>query len=455
MVHKSAKHEINMCEGPIFTKLLKFSLPIVFASVLQLLFNTADMIVVGKFGSGGSLAAVGATNSITNLFVNVFLGVSLGAGAQTARCYGSDDSDGAHKTVHTSVALGLISGLFISVLGIILAPYLLRMMDCPSDVIGKSTLYMRIYFCGMPFSMLYNFESAILRAVGDSKRPLYYIATAGVVNVGLNLIFVIFLKMDVAGVATATVISQIISVALTTRALLLDDGMIKLELKKIKIHIIELKHICLIGVPAGLQSCLFSISNVTIQTSINSFGSAVMAGSAASQSVEGYVYALMHSVAQASLNFAAQNFGAKKYKRIHKVLLESILSATILGFVAGNIVNLYSENLLSLFTDVPAEILAGAERVSIVCTLYWLCGILDVVNFVLRGIGCSLPPMLISIVGVVGIRIVWVHTYFVSHRSIYSLLISYPVSWIVVIIVELIVYVLYTTKKFNYSIASK
>lgn len=440
MKKTNSKYEIDMCNGPLFKKILIFSLPLMLTGILQLLFNAADIIVVGRYAGSVSLAAVGSTSSLINLIVNVFVGLSIGTSVVVSQNYGAERTKDVSETVHTSIAISIISGVVVGIFGAIMAKPLLSLMGTPDDVLNLATLYMRIYFAGMPATMVYNFGSAILRAVGDTRRPLYFLSIAGVVNVVLNLIFVIVFNMGVAGVALATVIAQCISVALVIGCLLKADGSIKLIPKNIKLHKDKLIQIIKIGLPAGVQGSIFAISNVLIQSAVNSFGSTVMAGNAAAANIEGFVYISMNAVYQTSLTFTGQNMGAKKYRRVNRVFLICAAFVAVVGGALGGLAYLGSNTLLSIYSVDPKVIEMGMLRMSIICTTYSLCGLMDVLVGSLRGMGKSILPMLVTILGVCGIRILWIFTVFAQHRTLTTLYISYPISWIVTAVIHLICY---------------
>lgn len=435
-VLKKNKYEIDMCSGALLPKIVLFTLPLMLSGILQLLFNAADIVVVGRFAGNEELAAVGSCGSLINLIVNVFIGLSVGANVMVARFYGAGQKKELEEMIHTSIATALVSGVILIFLGIIVARPALTLMATPEDVIEHSVFYMRIYFVGMPVMMLYNFGSAILRAVGDTKRPLYYLLLAGVINVVLNLIFVIYFHMGVAGVAWATVISQVVSALLVLRCLIQYDGELKLNLRKLRIVPDKFLKMVRIGLPAGVQGAFFSISNMLIQSSVNSFGSTVMAGNTAAGNIEGFVYTAMNALHQTAISFSGQNFGAKKYKRIAKVVLICELCVLIIGLVMGNLVYIFGEIFLQLYSVDPEVIRYGMLRMSIICTTYCLCGMMDVMVGALRGIGRSVMPMLVTLTGVCVFRVVWIFTVFAEYRSLEVLYISYPISWAVTILVH-------------------
>lgn len=444
------KNELDMCSGPITSKLVMYAIPLILSGFLQLLFNAADMAVVGQFGTNGerSLAAVGATSSLVNLLVNIFIGLSVGANAIVARRYGAGDNSGVRRSVHTSIFLGLSSGVIVMIIGLVLAKILLGVMSTPDDVIDLSTLYLRIYFIGAPFSMFYNFGSAILRAVGDTKRPLYFLTISGVVNVILNLIFVIVFKLDVAGVAMATVVSQIVSAVLVFITLKNHAGPIRLFPSEIKIHPVEFKQIIKIGIPAGIQSSMFSLSNMIVQSSINFFGTQTIAACAASSSIEGFVYIGMNCFYQTVLSFVSQNYGRANFDRIKNIVIRAVILVICTGILSGTLVLYFNEFLMGLYLPHnvanKAELIQiGYDRSSIVITLYFLCGIMEVLVGALRGMGQSFIPMIASVVGVCGGRILWILTVFEHFKTtsgvtvfglhftpLQVLMFAWPVAWI-------------------------
>lgn len=434
----SKKYEIDMCNGPLLGKILIFYIPLMLSGILQLLFNAADIAVVGRFAGNESLAAVGSTSSLTNLIVNLFIGLSVGANVLVARYYGAGQQKELKEMIQTAVGTALISGILLIFVGFFVSKPALSLMGTPDNVIRHSVLYMRIYFAGMPFMMTYNFGSAVLRAVGDTKRPLYYLLLAGVVNVILNLIFVIAFSMGVAGVATATVISQAISAALVIRCLLKTDGVYKLVLKDMKIVPDKLLRMFQIGLPAGVQGALFSISNVLIQSSVNSFGSIAMAGNTAGSNIEGFVYTSMNSFYQSAISFCGQNYGARQYRRVGKVLLICEVLVVLVGAVMGNAAYFFGDHLLKLYSTDPEVIAYGILRMGYICVPYFLCGMMDVIVGALRGIGYSIMPMLVSLTGACLFRVVWIYTVFQQYRTLPCLYISYPISWTLTFLVHLI-----------------
>ncbi len=434
----SKKYEIDMCNGPLLGKIMVFYIPLMLSGILQLLFNAADIVVVGRFAGNEALAAVGSTSSLTNLIVNLFIGLSVGANVLVARFYGAGQDGELKEMVQTAIATALAGGVILVFLGFFISGPALGWMGTPEDVIEHSVLYMRIYFAGMPFMMVYNFGSAVLRAVGDTKRPLYYLLIAGVVNVVLNLIFVIVFSMGVAGVAAATVASQAISAALVVRCLIQTDSAYRLVLQGMKIAPDKLIKMVQIGVPAGMQGALFSISNVLIQSSVNSFGSVAMAGNTAASNIEGFVYTAMNAFHQAAISFSGQNYGARKYRRIFKVLVICEVMVVGVGALMGNVAYFFGGTLLKLYTIDPAVIEYGILRMRIICVPYFLCGVMDVAVGALRGMGYAIMPMLVSLTGACLFRVVWIYTIFQSIRTLECLYFSYPISWTLTFLVHFV-----------------
>ena len=448
MLNKQANRTMDMTQGRLLTQVLVFALPIMLSGILQLLFNAADTIVVGRFAGNEALAAVGSVGSLNNMIISLFIGLSVGANVLVARYTGSQNDRAVSDTVHTSVLLSLLGGVLLMIIGIALARPLLELMGSPEDVIDLAVLYVRIIFLGMPVQMLYNFCAAILRAVGDTQRPLYYLTIAGVVNVLLNLVFVILFHLSVAGVALATIISQAISALLVTRALLNMEGPTRLFLNRLRIHPGKLREIIRIGLPAGIQSSVFSLSNVVIQSSVNSFGSVVIAGNAASSNVGNFVYQAMNTFQQAITCFAGQNIGARKPRRIVSAMKVCMFWAVSFGLVLGLLSCVFGTQLLSLFSADPAVIAAGMERQVIVCAPYFLCGMMDVMTGALRGIGYSLLPMIVSILGACAFRLFWVFTVFAAYPTLPCLMLSYPVSWLLTFSVLLVIFLVLWNRSF-------
>lgn len=429
-----------MCNGSILPKLLKFAIPLMCSSILQLLFNAADVVVVGQCCGDNSLAAVGSTTSLINLLTNLFIGLSVGANVLVARYYGAKEKKHLHEVIHTAVALSLISGVILTIFGVIFTRKILVWMQTPTDVLDLAAVYLRIYFSGMVATMLYNFCSSILRAVGDTKRPLYYLLFAGVVNVVLNLFFIIVCHMDVAGVGLATVISQFISAGLIVRCLMREQAPYRLFIRNIHLYTKYVGRILRIGLPAGLQGTVFSLSNVVIQSSINSFGAVVMAGNAAAGSVEGFVYMGMNAFHQAAVSFVSQNVGAGRFDRINKIAVRTMLCVIVTGVVMGGFTVLLGPQLLGFYTKEANVIDVGMTRLKIVCGVYFLCGMMDVMVGILRGLGYSVMPMIVSLIGACGLRLVWIFTIFQieKYHTPFMLYMSYPVTWTITVIVHTI-----------------
>lgn len=439
---KKIKHEIDMCNGPLLGKVLIFSLPLMLSGILQLLYNAADVAVVGRFAGSASLAAVGSTGSLTNLMINLFIGLSVGASVVVARHLGAHDLRRVHSAVHTAAAISLVAGAATLIIGISLSKIFLRLMDTPNDVIDLATIYMRIYFLGMPGLMVYNFGAAILRAMGDTMRPLYFLTISGLVNVLLNLFFVCVLHMDVAGVALATIISQYISAAMVVICLIKLDNCCHLNVKEIAFRKEEVSEMLRVGLPAGIQSSLFSVSNVLIQSSVNSFGSTVMAGNAAASNLEGFTYTAMNSVYQAAVTFVSQNVGAKKPERISRVAIVTLLTVTVIGLLLGGTTYLGGETLLKIYSTDAAIIPYGMKRLQMICLPYFLCGIMEVFVGLLRGMNCSTLPMIVSVFGSCVFRVVWVYRAFRAYPTQETLYIAYTISWTICSVIHFICFLI-------------
>lgn len=431
-------HNIDMVNGPLAGKVLLFALPLMLSSLLQLLFNAADVVVVGRCAGKEALAAVGSTSSLINLLVNLFVGFSIGTNVVVARDLGAGREEDVSRSVHTAITLALGSGLLLTLLGVALARQLLVWTSSAADVIDLATVYLRVYFCGMPFNMLYNFGAAILRAQGDTQRPLYFLTAAGVTNVVLNLFFVIVLQMSVAGVALATIISQAISALLVLLCLVREKGPLRLDLKKLGLDRRVIRRILQVGLPAGFQGLVFSISNVVIQSSINSFDATeIIAGSSAAANIEGFVYAAMNAFYQTNLTFTSQNYGAGKCRRVDRSLMLCLAYVTATGLVLGLLAVTCGHTLASIYAPGEEAVIAQAvERLKYVCSLYCLCGIMDVLVGSLRGLGYSVAPMIVSMVGACGTRLLWIATVFQVFHTPAMLYISYPVSWIITALVH-------------------
>lgn len=431
-------YEIDMCHGPLLGKLFIFALPLMGSGILELMFNAADIIVVGRFTGAEALAAVGATSTLITSLVNIFMGVAVGVNVLAAQYYGAGDRKNVEETVHTSILLGFFCGFCILVVGILFAENFLKMMSTPDDILGQAVLYMRIYFLGMPAFMVYNFGAALLRATGDTKRPLYFLFAAGALNVALNLLFVIAFQMGVAGVALATAISQTVSAALIIRCLRKEKGVCHLEFRKLHMQREKALRILKIGVPAGVQSGIFSISNLMVQSAVNSFGSIAVAGITAASNIEGFVYTAMSAVYQTALSFISQNMGAKNYQRVSRILQLCLGIVAAIGLVIGNGTLLFGKELLGIYSSNQEVVAYGLMRMEVICTTYFLCGIMDVIVGSLRGMGYSFVPMMISLLGVCGFRIVWILTVFAWEHTLFALYISYPISWIITSVIQLI-----------------
>ena len=430
--------DVDMCNGPLVGNLLRFSIPLMASGILQLLFNAADIIVLGQFASSSAMAAVGATSSLNSLMVNLFLGLSIGCSVVMAHSYGAQDWRRVHDTVHTAVLLALICGAVLVVAVIPLLPILLRWMDTPADLLNQSILYMRIVFVGMPAMMLYDFGAGILRATGDTRRPLFFLTAAGITNASLNVIFVLVFQMDVAGVALATSISQYLSAFLILRCLSEPGTHYQLHPREMRICKPVLVQIIRVGLPAGIQSAVFSISNVLIQSSINTFGTLAVAGSTASSNIENFVYTAMNSVYQAALNFTSQNIGAGKKERIPLILRDCLMIVTVIGLVLGGLAVLFGRQLLSIYSSDPEILPYGLERIRVICLTYFLCGLMDVTCGVVRGMGAAVTPTIVSLTGACVLRIIWIYTIFMAFHSLFVLYLSYPVTWVVTFAVHMI-----------------
>ena len=433
---KNNKYEIDMCNGTLMDKLISFSLPLMLSGILLLLFNAVDIIVVGRFTGRQALAAVGSTTALINIFTNLFIGISLGANVLAARFYASGKEKEMSETVHTSITLALISGLVMALAGVLLARFALNLMGTPNDVIDQSVLYMRIYFLGMPFFMLYNYGAAILRAVGDTKRPLFFLVISGMTNAVLNLVLVIVFHMGVAGVAIGTIVSQLISSILVLRCLYTSNTSYRLYFSKLGIKTQYLKQIFQVGIPAGIQSTVINLSNALLQSSVNSFGSVAMAGYTAANNIFGFLYMSVNAVTQSCMSFTSQNYGVKKLKRMDRVLLDCMILSVGVTLTLGCGAYFFGPELLKIYTSDADVIRCGVEVLAFTTVPYFCCGIMDLLPGALRGMGHSGVPMILSIIGTVGTRIVWIFGLFPAHRSLSFLFISYPVSWILTILMQ-------------------
>lgn len=433
---KTSKYEIDMCNGSIMDKLISFSLPLMLSSILQLMFNAVDIIVVGRFSGSPALAAVGSTTALINIFTNLFIGISLGANVLAARYFAAGRDKEMSEAVHTAITLALISGIIMAFVGAGASRLALQAMDTPADVIDQSVTYMRIYFMGMPFFMLYNYGAAILRAVGDTKRPLLFLVVAGLTNVALDLLLVIVIPLGVAGVAIGTVASQMISSLLVIRCLCKSESSYKLRFSKLTLKWIYLKRIFQVGIPAGIQSTVINFSNALLQSSVNSFGSTAMAGYTAANNILGFLYVAVNAVTQACMSFTSQNYSVGKQKRMDRVLADCILLSAGVSVVLGVGAYVFGSQVLRIYTADTDVIGCGLEILSITTVPYFLCGIMDLIPGAMRGMGHSAVPMILSVIGTVGTRILWIYAFFPQHRSLYFLFISYPGSWIATIIMQ-------------------
>ncbi|MDO4266721.1 MAG: MATE family efflux transporter [Eubacteriales bacterium] len=423
-------HEIDMLHGALLPKILMFCLPLALSGILQLLFNAADSVVLGRFVGPQALAAVGSTASLVNLLINLFIGLSVGVNVLVARNYAKNDGEEVSNIVHTAVTVALIGGVILIFVGWFLAEPMLVLMGSPDDVLPMSVLYIRIFFCGMPALLLYDSGAAILRAIGDTRRPLYYLMFAGVINVIFNLIFVIVFNMGVAGVALATSISNVISASLVLITLMRENSCLRFTPARMTVDGKVLRKIFSIGLPAGFQGIIFSFSNVLIQSSVNSFGSVVMAGSTAAANLEGFVYNAMNSVYQANLSFTSQNIGAGRYSRINRILYTCLFVVILIGAGMGLSFRFFGTQLLGIYSTDTEVIRAGLVRMSFICATYFLCGCMDVLVGSMRGMGYAVLPMIVSLIGACGFRILWIFTVFAGNHTMETLFISYPISWI-------------------------
>ena len=429
--------EIDMCNGTLMDKLISFSIPLMLSGILQLMFNAVDIIVVGRFAGSESLAAVGSTTALINVFTNLFIGISLGSNVLAARYYAAGKEREMSETVHSSLTLALISGILMAFAGLFFSRTALEWMGTPDDV-DLAALYMKIYFIGMPFFMLYNYGAAILRAVGDTKRPLLFLVVSGLVNAGLNMILVICFHMAVEGVAIATVISQLLSCIMVLSCLYRTQGCYQFRFSKLGLKSIYVLQIFQVGIPAGIQSTVINFSNVLLQSSVNSFGSVAMAGYTAANNIFGFLYTSVNSVTQACMSFTSQNYGAGKTKRMDRVLIDCLILSCAFSLTMGCCAWFFGPQLLRIYTESSAVISCGVEILSFTTVTYFLCGIMDLIPGALRGMGRSAVPMILSIIGTVGTRIVWIFWIFPYHRSLDILFLSYPVSWILTILMQVI-----------------
>ena len=445
----SKSKNIDMCSGPLFKNIFMFSLPLMMTSLLQLLYNAADVIVVGRYAGQQALAGVGTSGALLNLTLNLFLGLSGGVSVAMARAVGAKNDTDIHRVVHTAVTISLIAGSFMTAFGVIFVEKLLALIDVPADVMPQAVAYMRMLFCGMIPSMVYNFGSGLLRSKGDTKRPLYIISISGIINVVLNLFFVIQLGMKADGVGLATIISQFFSAAMILIILRRQPDSSKLSFRKLRIYKKQFMMILKIGIPAGLQGMVFSLSNVIVQSNVNSFGTAAIAGCAAAGNIEGFMFAALNTFHQASMTFVSQNIGAKKYERIGKVIKSCFLFALIIGVVISLIAIFAGKLLLKIYCPTDMEAVnIGYVRLTIVGATYMLCGFMDIMSGALRGMGASFSSMLTSVLGVCGIRIMWIFTVFKAVHSFETLFFSFPISWAGTFLLHSILY-MFVKRKYN------
>ena len=435
----NGRYSIDMCSGPLLKKMLLFSIPLALSSILQLLFNAADLVVVSRFAGDNAMAAVGANSSIINLLVTLFLGLSVGANVQAARERGAGLMHELSRTVHTAMTLSVVGGVILIFVGVFGAKRILILMDAPAAILDQAALYLRIYFMGMPASMVYNFGAALLRSVGDTRRPLVYLTIAGVVNVCLNLVLVIVFHMDVAGVGIATVTSQVVSAILVVRCMLKESGDIHLDLRQLRIHKDKMKNILRVGLPAGLQGTLFSLSNVVIQSSVNSFGEIVVAGNAAALNVEGFLYCIEGSLQQATMSFTSQNLGAGKRERLPRILLTAVGCMAAASVLIITVCSLFGEPVLSIYSQTPEVLEIANMRLGFMSKVYGIAGMMDILVGALRGLGQSVIPMIISLIGVCGFRLVWIATVFQipEYHNIMTIYMAYPVTWAITALTQL------------------
>lgn len=436
-----------MCNGPLLGKILLFSVPLMLSGILQLLFNAADIVVVGQFAGNEALAAVGSTGSLNNLIVNVFMGLSIGTSIMVARYYGAHDWKSIREIVHTSMLVSFICGVALIFIGIFLAAPLLELMGTPPECLDQAVLYMRIIFIGMPAQMVYNFGAAILRAVGDTRRPLLFLLAAGIVNVLLNLFFVIVFHMDTAGVALATIISQSISAVLVVLCLMRSHAPYRLRFRRLRVRKAQLLQIIRVGLPAGIQGAVFSVSNVLIQSSINSFGSLAVGGNTAASNIEGFVYTSMNSLYQASLSYTSQNVGAGKLQRVVPILLRCLGVVLTVGVGLSGLALLFNHQLLGIYSSDQEVIRYGLGRLEVVCATYFLCGMMDVVCGSVRGLGSSVVPTIVSLTGACGLRILWIYTIFAENRTLFFLYLSYPITWVITFSAHLVCFFIFLHRR--------
>ena len=441
---------IDMCRGPLLRQMIAYTIPLILTAFLQLLYNAADLVVIGQFAGHDAFAAVGATGSLNNLFITLFVGISGGGCICVAQYYGARDGKNVSETVHTCVLFAVLSGVFVAILSFFLVDDALRLMGTHDDIIEMSTLYLRIVLACSPFTLFYNFAAGILRAAGDTKRPFYILVFTGMVNVLLNLLFVIVFHMSVAGVALATAIGSVLNALIAGYILMRSGDCIRIDIKRLRFHGDKLLKILNYGIPSGMQSMLFNISNVIIQTAVNSFGLvAVVGGNSAASSIEGFIYMAMNSIAQTALNFSGQNYGARQYKRVDRTLLNACLMTTVVGLGMGIFALIFSTPLLRIYEPTDMEAVRyGLIRLTIIASTYFLCGIYEAVMSTLRGIGSSWSPTIIAVISVVGVRIGWILTVFRKYHTLQMLYVAWPLTWITSIVLLLIVYFATRKKRF-------
>lgn len=441
-------HEIDMTTGSLLPKIIRFALPVMFSGFLQLLFNAADLIVVGRFAGDDALGQVGATGSLINLIVNLLIGLSIGANVTLARYFGAKNDKAINETVHTTMVLAVLGGLLIGVLGFTLAKPMLRLMKTPPEFLDGAALYMRIIFIGVPVTATYNYGAAILRAVGDTRRPLFFLMAAGVLNIPLNLFFVIVCHLSVAGVALATIISEALSMVLVVRCLMKSTGAYKLEIKKLRIYGDKLAQLIRIGIPAGLQGCVFSISNVVIQSAVNSFGTAAISGVTAANSIDGFMFCFVDSINQTATATVSQNMGAREYKRVSKTVLTCSLIVTVLSLFLAGVAILFRTPLVKIYASEKEVIEYAVYRILITCPLYFTCGLMNMMAGVNRGLGYSIMPTVVTLIGACAFRLVWIYTVFAASPTFLVLFISYPITWSLTAVVHYICYFLVKKRSF-------
>lgn len=430
----------DMTTGPFLKKIILFSVPLVFTGLLQLVYNTADTVIVGRFAGKQALAAVGSTGSLVALILNVFMGLAMGAGVLTAKYIGAGEIQKIKRCTHTAMLLSVVSGIAVGIIGFFISGLLLRLMNIEPEILALSTLYLKLYFLGAPGMLIYNFGAAIVRAHGDTQRPLYILFLSGIVNIILNLILVIPVKLGVSGVAIATVVSQYISASLILIYLIRSDSVIKINCKELRLHKQELLEIMRIGVPAGIQNSMFSIANVIIQSSVNSFGENAMAGIAAGSNYDSYIYTCTNAFAQTTMTFTSQNIGARKYENISKIYRKCLLLTCIIAGGLSCLGYVFRSQIVGLFSDVPEVIAIGAERMQLIMPFYITCSLQDVAAGQIRGLGKSAEPMLVSLVGTCGVRLLWIFVFLPMNRTLMNLFIAYPLSWAITFIAQAALY---------------